>query len=250
MLITIKRTIIALVTVAAVLATAVAPAMAAGPKTQVIVVHITDGSNKPASLVDDDQSTLVEGTFITVDEEGVSAWGQYTDADGNAYGWGAGPDGVHAEQRELGDTATGLLTADRNCDTRHCHIVLVNYQQPKSKTDRLAAKKAADKLMADGHRLHTIAVDPDARHLGFNWHLSGQGYNTSPDGVAELVAQITDYTFMVTVAELHQGTRSNQSLAEQWDSLSRIEKIWLNPLNCDLNTQWLSAYDGTCHNKS
>lgn len=248
----IKRTTVALMVIVAILAAATSPAMAAGPQMQVIIVHITDGGSEATSVSSYGQLSEIDGMLITVNEEGISAEGWETDGDGNAWGWGAGPDGIHDEQRELGDTAAGLMSASENCNQGFsCHVILVNHQRPSNRLHRIAAKAAADELMASGHRLHAIAVGPSSKkHTGFNWYLSGQAFSAAPDELVELILQVAGYAYMVTEAENTQWTRGNQPLAEQWDSLSRIEKIWLNPLNCNLKTQWLSAYDGTCHDKS
>ena len=247
----ISRAAIGLVATIAMVAATATSALAAGPEAHVIVVHVTDGSGvTPADQEPDPQSDLVEEVdfsnveadlYIHVNQAGVSAYG-FTDDGG---GWGAGPDGVHDEQRQLGDTATGLLSAGRNCqDDADCHIILVNYRQPASREHRVAAKAAAEELAAAGHKLHAVAVGPDgASHLGFNWHLSGQAFNAEADEADELINKVAGY---VHIADNWGGPTG---LTRDWHNLSQIEKIWLNPSGCDLATQWMWSSDASCHDK-
>ncbi len=248
----ITRAAIGLVATIAMVAATTSSALATGPDVKTIVVHIADGSGvTPANQEPDPQSGLVEEVdfsnveadlYINVNQAGVSAYG-FTDDGG---GFGAGPDGVHDEQRELGDTATGLLSAGRNCQGHdNCHIILVNYRQPASREHRVAAKAAAEELAAAGHKLHAVAVGPDgASHLGFNWHLSGQAFNAEADEADELINKVAGYVF---IADNWGG--SETGLNRDWHNLSQIEQIWLNPNGCDLATQWMWSYDASCHDK-
>lgn len=45
------------------------------------------------------------------------------------------------------------------------------------------------------------------------------------------------------------ATAAESGLPANWDELTNAEKVNLNPLGCDLKTQWLWAEDGSCHNK-
>ncbi len=268
----ITRAAIGLVATIAMVATATSTAMAGVDdgssepivEPYVIVVHITDDSYvTPAGQKPDSQSDGVEQVdfsnveadlYIQVNHQaGVSAYG-FNDESGG--GWGAGPDGVHNEQRELGDVATGLLAADRNCGKHtNCHVILVNYGRPEIRAHRIAAAGAAARLTYGkyGHKLYAVAVTapgtdatavdgPEHRLVGFNWYLSGSAFNANPADAPELINKIS-----VNVAP-QQG--SQLSLPLNWEELSQTEKIWLNPYGCDLATQWLWSSNATCHNKA
>ena len=251
-----KRTTTILVLAMAMIATTTLSAAAAGPDARIIVVHITDGSGvTPADQEPDGLSTEqvnlnlnhVEESnmFIEVDQHGVSAYGFGTNDDGTPFGWGAGPDGVHDEQREFGDTAAGLLAAGRNCEGHwNCHVILVNYKNQTDTKHRAAAKAAAGQLAVNGHKLHAVAVgNGNAAHLGFNWYLSGQAFNAPADEANELVNRVARYVFITDIWFGEGG------LNRDWQELSSVEKIWLNPRGCDLTTQWLWASDASCHDK-
>lgn len=247
-----KKIITSLVlAVAAVQMTSVSAAMASGPEMRVIVVYVTDGSNDPVNLGKLDQ--LGVDVFVRVDQAGISIGGIAKSPDGNALGgWGVDPEGINADQRDNGDTAAGLRSANRNCRNHaFCHVVLVNYRQPESRHHRVAAKLAADELKTSGHRLHAVAIGDQAgsRHLGFNWYLSGQAFSASPDGATEAVSRMAHYAKVVSYVAIGESATSNTFAYQEWSSLSYIEKIWLNPLDCNLETQWLWAYDATCHDK-
>ena len=252
----ITRAAIGLVATIAMVAATTSSALASGPDVKIVIVHITDGSEvTPANQEPDPQSGLAEEVdfsnveadlFTRVGRNGVSSYGYNVDADGVGYGFGAGPDGVHDDQRQLGDTAIGLLGASQVCQGHdNCHVILVNYRQPASREHRIAAKAAAEELAAAGHKLHAVAVGPDgASHLGFNWHLSGQAFNAEADEADELINKVAGY---VSIADNWGG--SETGLNRDWHNLSQIEQIWLNPNSCDLATQWIRSYDASCHDK-
>ena len=249
----ITKTVAILAITIAMIAATTTTALAAGPDVQIIIVHVTDGagdSRVDFSPADDNYAN--RELVIEVNDDGVSAYGFSYGADGTLLGgWGAGPDDVHDEQVEDGDTATGLLAADQNCrEHQNCHVVLVNYRQPASREHRVAAKAAADQLAANGHRLHAVAVGPDSSgHVGFNWYLSGGAWNAPADEAVALVDQISTYAYLARVISFAGHATATDSLADAWNELSPVEKIWLNPMGCNLETQWLWAYDATCHDK-
>ena len=268
-----RRIAIALVAVVAMMATMTGTALAGGSgdgssepvvAPRIIVVHVTDGSGvSPLNQEPDSQSDGVEqvdfsqveaNLFIDVGPDGISAHGYVVDGD-EVYGWGAGPDGIHDEQRELGDVAAGLLSADRNCGKHtNCHVILVNYARPGTPAERIAAAGAAARLTYGkyGHRLYTVSVTApgtdatvvgghEHQLVGFNWYLSGTAFNANPADAPELINMIS------TNVASRQGNQL--PVPHNWDELSRIEKIWLNPMGCDLDNQWLWSSNGTCHNK-
>lgn len=267
MITAIKRAVLALLAAMVIMAVAATPAMAAGPDPYVVVVHITDGSSvTPADQAPDPRSERIsfgadwdfvrldDILFIEVGSEGVSVSGFEQDPDGNSFAWGTVSDEAQDDQHELGNTAVGLKAADQACTNYGCHVILVNYQQPDSREHRIAAKAAAEALEANGRQLHSVAVGPaNARHLGFNWYLSGQAFNASPDEAVDLVDTVTGHAkvseWIAVFVQEFEYTIAPDWAADKWNNLSYIEKIWLNPLDCDLETQWLWAWDATCHDK-
>lgn len=179
-----------------------------------------------------------------VHSAGVSS-ARYFDEQGYA-GAGGASGGLTGEQIEHGDTAAGLLNAQRGCEQfpeRACHIVLVNQRQPSQRAHRIAAKTVTDELSAVGYKLYSVALGPaDRAHLGFNWYLTGQAFSATVDDAAGLIDSIASNIVATRPGET--------ALPRNWDELSQIEKIWLNPHGCDLRTQWMWASDGSCHDKS
>ena len=72
---------------------------------------------------------------------------------------------------------------------------------------------------------------------------------TQPTGEANDDLVSADPTTMEDGASDQPATGDQSGLPDNWDDLSRQEKIDLNPLGCDLTTQFLWASDGSCHPK-
>lgn len=232
------------VAIATIAATATNALAADGPlEPYVVVVHVTDGNDGlPAGQGSFARPSTDRLWVISPDN---IAGAVYFDENGFAGAGDVGPGMAGPEQVEYGNTAVGLQTARNSCGeypSSACHIILVNHQQPTDRTHRIAAKAAADELTAAGYQLYSVAVGQASQaHLGFNWYLTGQAFSATADEAAGLIDSIAS-----NIGWAYQG---ETALPQNWDELRRIEKIWLNPHGCDLRTQWLWAYDGSCHDK-